>query len=65
MCCREQRASRERAEDCDEDRFTTLDLVQHGGDAVGPLLQRGQRARRDRIGRSRARLVEKDQSTER
>jgi hypothetical protein len=35
------------------------------GDAVGPLLQSRQRARRDRIGGSRARLIEEDQPTER
>ena len=53
------------ASDRDEDRFATLEIVQHCGDAVGPLLQGRQRARSDRIGHSRARLVEEDQSTER
>ena len=49
----------------EEDRFATPEIVEHRGDAVGPLLQRRQRARRDGIGRSRARLVEEDQPTER
>ena len=49
----------------EEDRFATPEIVEHRGDAVGPLLQGRQRARRDRIGRSRARLVEEDQPTER
>ena len=65
MCCREQRRCRERAVDRDEDRFATPEIVEHRGDAVGPLLQGRQRARRDGIGRSGARLVEEDQSTER
>ena len=65
MCCREQRRCCERAIDGDEDRFAAPEIVEHRGDAVGPLLQGRQRARRDRIGRSRARLVEEDQSTER
>ncbi len=43
----------------------TSEIVKHRGDAVGPLLQGRQRARRDGIGRSRARLVEEDQSTKR
>ena len=65
MCCREQRRWCQRADDGEEDRFTTPEIVEHRGDAVGPLLQRRQRARRDGIGRSGARLVEEDQSTER
>ena len=65
MCCREQRRCRERAVDRDEDRFATPEIVEHRGDAVGPLLQGRQRARRDGIGRSRARLVEEDEPTER
>ena len=65
MCRGEQRRCRESAVDRDEDRFTTAEIVEHRRDAVGPLLQRRQRARRDRIGRSRARLVEEDQSTKR
>ncbi len=65
MCCREQRRCRERPVHRDEDRFATPEIVQHRGDAVGPLLQRRQRARRDGIGRSRARLVEEDQPAER
>ena len=65
MCCREQRRRRERAVDREEDRFATPEIVEHRGDAVGPLLQGRQRARRDGIGRSRARLVEEDESTER
>jgi adenylate cyclase len=39
MCCGEQRTSRERPIDRDEDRFATPEIVQHRGDAVGPLLQ--------------------------
>ena len=50
---------------CDEDRFATSEIVEHRGDAVGPLLQGRQRAGVDRIGRSRARLVEKDEPTQR
>ena len=65
MCRREQRRCRERAVDREEDRFATPEIVEHRGDAVGPLLQGRQRARRDGIGRSRARLVEEDQPTER
>jgi hypothetical protein len=65
MCCREQRRRCQRAADRDEDRFATLEIVEHRGDAVGPLLQRRPRARSDRIGHSRARLVEEDQPTER
>ena len=65
MCCREQRRCRERAVDREEDRFAAPEIVEHRGDAVGPLLQGRQRARRDGIGRSRARLVEEDQPTER
>ena len=65
MCRREQRSWREPDVDRDEDRFTTSEVVEHRGDAVGPLLQGRQRARRDGIGRSRARLVEEDKSTER
>ena len=49
----------------DENRFATAEIVEHRGDAVGPLLQRRQRTRRDGIGRARARLVEEDQPTER
>ena len=55
----------ESAVDCEEDGFTAAEIVKHRGDAVGPLLQGRERARCDRIGRSRARLVEEDQSTER
>ena len=65
ICRREQRSRRDRANARDEDRFAAPEVVQHGGDAVGPLLQRRQRARRHRIGRSRARLVEEDEPTER
>ena len=65
MCRREQRRCRERGVDRDEDRFATPEVVEHRGDAVGPLLQGRQRARRDGIGRSRARLVEEDEPTER
>ena len=46
-------------------RFAAPEVVEHRGDAVGPLLQGRQRARRDGIGGSRARLVEEDISTER
>ena len=65
MCRREQRRCRERAVRRDENRFATPEIVKHRGDAVGPLLQGRQRARRDGIGGSRARLVEEDQPTER
>jgi hypothetical protein len=65
MCRREQRRWRECGVRRAEDRFTTSEVVEHRGDAVGPLLQGLQRARRDGIGRSRARLVEEDKSTER
>jgi hypothetical protein len=65
MCCREQGTGRDRADAREEDRFTTREIVQHCGDAVGPLLQGRQRARRDGIRRSGARLVEENQSTER
>ena len=65
MCCREQRRCRERAVDREEDRFATPEIVEHRGDAVGPLLQGRQRARRDGIRRSGARLVEEDEPTER
>ena len=65
MCRREQRRWRERAVGREEDRLGTPEVVQYRGDAVGPLLQGRQRARRDGIGRSRARLVEEDESAER
>ena len=65
MCCREQRRRRECAVDREENRFSAPEIVKHRGDAVGPLLQGRQRARRDGIGRSRARLVEEDEPTER
>ena len=51
--------------DREENRFATPEIVEHRGDAVGPLLQGRQLARRDGIGCSRARLVEEDQPTER
>jgi hypothetical protein len=41
ICCREDGASRERAADREEDRFATPEIVQHRGDAVGPLLKVG------------------------
>ena len=50
MCRREQRPCRERAGVREEDRFTTPEIVEHRGDAVGPLLQGRQRARPDGIG---------------
>ena len=65
MCRCEQRPRRERAVAGEEDRFANSEIVEHRGDAVGPLLQGRHRARRDGIGRSRARLVEEDQPTER
>ena len=65
ICCCEQRRWCQRAVDREKDRFATPEIIQHRGDAVGPLLQRRQRGRRDGIRRSRARLVEEDQSTER
>ena len=64
MCRCEQRSCRERADARDEDRFVTSEVVENRSDAVGPLLQGRQRARGDGIGRSRARLIEQDQSTE-
>ena len=45
MCRREQRSGRERGVRRDENRFATPEVVEHRGDAVGPLLQRRQRAR--------------------
>ena len=60
MCCGEQRSRRERADAREEDRFATVEIVEHRGDAVGPLLQGRQRARRDGVGPSGARLVEED-----
>ena len=65
MCRREQRRCRERGVRRDEYRFATPEIVEHRGDAVGPLLQGRQRARRDGIGCSGARLVEEDEPTER
>ena len=65
MCRREQRPCRQRAVDSDENSFTSSEIVEHRGDAVGPLLQRRQRARRDGVGGSRARLVEEDESPQR
>jgi hypothetical protein len=65
MCRREQRSGRGPDADREEDRFTTSEIVEHRGDAVGPLLQGRQRARRDGIGGSRARLVEEDEPTQR
>ena len=65
ICRREQRRWRERGVGREEDRFATPEVVEHRGDAVGPLLQGRQRARRDGIGRSRARLVEEDEPTKR
>ena len=38
MCRCEQRRWRERAVVRDEDRFATPEIIEHGGDAVGPLL---------------------------
>jgi hypothetical protein len=55
---------RERAAGGKEDCFATAEIVEHGGDAVGPLLQGRQRGRRDRIGCSGARLVEENQPTD-
>ncbi len=52
MCRGEKRRWRERAVDREEDRFAAPEIVEHRGDAVGPLLQGRQRARRDGIGRS-------------
>jgi hypothetical protein len=51
MCCREERRRCECAVNREEDRFTAPEIVKHRGDAVGPLLQGRQRARRDRIRR--------------
>src|ERR1700759_3355944 len=66
MCCCKQRGWRERAiDEREEDRFIAAEIVEHRGDAVCPWLQRWQRAWRDGIGSTRARLVEEDQPTER
>jgi hypothetical protein len=65
ICRSEQRRWRERPVGRDEDRFAAPEIVEHRRDAVGPLLQSGQRTRRDRIGHSEARLVKEDQATER
>ena len=43
MCCGEQRRCRERAGAGNEDRFAAPEIVEHRGDAVGPLLQVGAR----------------------
>ena len=43
MCRREQRRGRERGVRRDENRFATPEVVEHRGDAVGPLLQGRQR----------------------
>ena len=51
MCRREQCPGRERDARRDDNRFATPEVVEHRGDAVGPLLQGRQRARRDRIRR--------------
>ena len=40
MCGREKRSGRERAIDREENCFSAPEIVEHGGDAVGPLLQR-------------------------
>ena len=65
ICCCKKRRWTERAAEHEEDRFAAPEVVQHRGDAVGPLLQGRQRVRRDRIGRSHARLVEEDEPTKR
>ena len=65
MCRREQRRGRERGVRRNENRLATSEVVEHRGDAVGPLLQSRQCARCDGIGCSRARLVKVDESTER
>ena len=64
MRCREQRGCRERAIDREEDRFAATEIVEHRGDAVGPLLQGRQRTRRHGVRRASSRLIEEDQSTE-
>jgi hypothetical protein len=43
----------------------TAEIVKHRGDAVGPLLLGRERPRHDGVGRSRAGLVEEDESTKR
>ena len=50
ICCCKKRRWCDRAGDREEDRFATSEIVEHRGDAVGPLLQGRQRARRDGIG---------------
>jgi hypothetical protein len=44
MRCCEQRRRRARADARDKGRFGAAEIVEHGGDAVGPLLQGRQRA---------------------
>jgi len=65
MSCCEQRCRRQRPGAREKDRFATSEIVEHGGDAVGPLLQGWQCARRDGIGCAGARLVEEDEPAER
>ena len=48
MCCGKKRRLCKSAIDCEEDGFTAAEIVKHRRDAVGPLLQRRERARRDR-----------------
>ena len=64
MCRCEQRGG-QRGGTREEDRFAAPEVVEHRGDAVGPLLQGRQCARRDGVGRSGAGLVENDEPTER
>jgi hypothetical protein len=65
MCRCEERRWRERPVNREYYRFATPEIVQHGCDAVGPLLHVRHFVRRNGVGRTGARLVEEDQSTER
>ena len=58
-------ACRQRAVDSQGGLLRCSEIVEHRRDAVGPLLQGRQRARRDGIGRAGAWLVEEDQPTKR
>ncbi len=65
MCRGEKRRRRECARPRDQSCAGASESVEHRSDAVGPLLQGWHRARLHRIGRSTARLVEKNEPTER
>jgi hypothetical protein len=65
MCCGKKRRGCKSAIGCEEDGLTAAQIIEHRGDAVGPLLQGRKRARRDEIGRTRARLVEENEPPQR